>query len=169
LGTGLISTALKKGRAHEGDVRAAVEVMLQLNRPAAEIALRFAVSAMTDITGFGLIGHAREVARASQVSITFDHSRLPILSGALEYSRAGFCAGGLKSNRDFYSGFVRISDSVSPEYKDVLFDPQTSGGLLIFCRPEDADPLRGAFAAENAAITEIGTANSNDPGRIEVL
>jgi selenide,water dikinase len=124
---------------------------------------------VTDITGFGLVGHAREVARASQVSISIDHRRLPILPGALDYSRAGFCAGGLKSNRDFYSGVVRISDSVSPEYRDVLFDPQTSGGLLIFCRPEDADHLRGAFASENIPIAEIGTANPNDPGWIEVL
>src|SRR5437762_10927108 len=120
LGTGLISTALKKGRAAEEHVRSATEVMVELNKRAAETALRFAVDTMTDITGFGLIGHAREVARASQVAISIDHRQLPLLPGALEYSRGGFCAGGLKSNREFYSGLIRIADNVPADYRDVL-------------------------------------------------
>jgi selenide, water dikinase len=168
LGTGLISTALKKGQAKEEHVRSAVEVMVELNKRAAETALRFAVDTMTDITGFGLIGHAREVARASQVAISIDHRQLPLLPGALEYSRAGFCAGGLKSNREFYSGLIRIADSVPADYQDVLFDPQTSGGLLIFCRPEDVDRLREGFASEHLPLHEIGLVNAGNPGWIEV-
>jgi selenide, water dikinase len=168
LGTGLISTALKKGRAHDDHVRSAVKVMVELNKAAAETALRFAVDAMTDITGFGLIGHAREVARASQVSISIDHSRLPILPGASEYSRGGFCAGGLKNNREFYSSSVGMSESVPAEYRDIVFDPQTSGGLLIFCRPEDAERLIDGFAAERMLLAEIGIVNGGNPGWIEV-
>jgi selenide,water dikinase len=168
LGTGLVSTALKKGRAKDEDVRSAVDVMLELNKRAAETALHFAVDTMTDITGFGLIGHAREVARASKVSISMDHRRLPLLPGALEYSRAGFCAGGLKSNREFYAGSIRIADDVPADYRDVLFDPQTSGGLLIFCRPEDADRLREAFASERIPLSEIGVVKAGDPGWIEI-
>jgi selenide,water dikinase len=168
LGTGLISTALKKGQAKEEHVRSAVEVMVELNKRAAETALRSAIDTMTDITGFGLIGHTREVARASQVAISIDHRQLPLLPGALEYSRAGFCAGGLKSNREFYSGLIRIADTVPADYQDVLFDPQTSGGLLIFCRPEDADRLREGFASERLLLNEIGFVKAGDPGWIEV-
>src|SRR5438132_6767303 len=102
LGTGLITTALKREKAAAEHVQAAVMVMSQLNRTAAEICLKFRVDAMTDITGFGLVGHAIEVAKASHISIGIDHRKLPILPGALEYSRAGFCAGGLTSNREFF-------------------------------------------------------------------
>ena len=168
LGTGLISTALKKGEAHAEHVAAAVAVMAELNRKASEIALQFNVDAMTDITGFGLIGHALEVARASKVSISMDHTRLPLLPGALDYSRAGFCAGGLNNNREFYSDSVRISGNVPADYQDILFDPQTSGGLLIFCRPEDGDALRDRFAAERVSVVEIGEAKEANPGWIEI-
>ena len=168
LGTGLISTALKKAQAHDDHVNAAVQVMVELNKRSAETALRFGIDTMTDITGFGLIGHAREVARASQLSISIDHSRLPILPGALEYSRAGFCAGGLKNNREYFSGSARIADRVPNEYRDLVYDPQTSGGLLIFCMPQDADRLREGFASEQLLLAEIGIANGRDPGSIEV-
>jgi len=169
LGTGLISTALKKGRAQPEHVSAAIEVMLELNKRGAEIALRFGINAMTDITGFGLIGHAREVARASCISLSINHSRLPILPGALDYSRAGFYAGGLKSNREFYSGSVRLGENIPAEYQDILFDPQTSGGLLIFCPPEDGDALRDQFAAQRIDLAEIGIAKDSDPGNIEIV
>src|SRR5262249_55298650 len=131
LGTGLISTALKRGKASPEHVQSAVSYMAQLNRTAAEICLRFRVDAMTDITGFGLLGHAIEVARGSHISIRIDHRKLPILPGALEYSREGFCAGGLNSNREFFSNRVSVSDSVPAELQNILFDPQTSGGLLV--------------------------------------
>ena len=169
LGTGLVSTALKKGRAQPDHVSAAIQTMMELNKRGAEVALRVGIDTMTDITGFGLIGHTREVARASGISISIDHTRLPILPGALDYSRAGFCAGGLKSNREFYSGYARFAENIPTDYQDILFDPQTSGGLLIFCRPENSDALRDQFAAGRIALAEIGIAKHGDPGNIEVV
>jgi selenide,water dikinase len=168
LGTGLIATALKKGRAEADHVLRAIEVMSELNKRAAEAALKLNVDTMTDITGFGLVGHASEVARASGVSISIDHAHLPVLPGALEYSRAGFCAGGLKNNREFYSAKTTIHDHVSAEYRDLVFDPQTSGGLLIFCRPEDTDSARRYFADEKITAVEIGVVNEGNPGQIEI-
>jgi selenide,water dikinase len=165
LGTGLITTAIKRGKALPEHVQPAVSAMLQLNRRAAEISLQFRVHAMTDITGFGLAGHASEVAKASQLSIQIDHSSLPLLPGTLDYSREGFCAGGLTSNEQFFGKHVRIPDSIVPELQNVLFDPQTSGGLLIFCHPEDATALLTKLQAEAIAAVEIGV-TSNSTGHL---
>jgi len=157
LGTGLITTALKRGKASPDHLQAAVNVMSQLNRRAGEICLQFRVDAMTDITGFGLVGHAIEVAKASHISLQIDHRKLPLLPGALEYSRAGFCAGGLTSNREFFGARVYISDPVPAEIQNILFDPQTSGGLLVFCHPED-DGLLDSLRAAGIDAVEIGSA-----------
>jgi selenide,water dikinase len=163
LGTGLITTAIKRGKASTEHVDAAVAVMLQLNRRAAEIALEFRVHAMTDITGFGLLGHASEVARASRLSIRINHAKLPVLPGTLAYSQQGFCAGGLTSNEQFFGQYVSIADSVTPDLRNVLFDPQTSGGLLIFCQTEDVEALVDRLRAERIAAVEIGfTSNPSD-------
>jgi selenide,water dikinase len=158
LGTGLITTALKRGKASAAHVNAAIYSMLQLNKWASEISLQFAVDAMTDITGFGLLGHASEVAKASHVTIEIDHRRLPLIDGALDYSRGGFCAGGLTSNREFYSAQVNIRDGVSAEYQDVIYDPQTSGGLLIFSAEDTANALLAALKREHIEAAEVGVA-----------
>jgi selenide,water dikinase len=168
LGTGLITTAIKRGKAKAEHVQAAVTTMLQLNRRAAEISLQFRVDAMTDITGFGLIGHASEVAKASRICIHIDHSHVPLLPGALDYSREGFCAGGLTSNQEFFAPSVSIADSISSEMKNVFFDPQTSGGLLIFCQPQDAATLLTNLNAENIDAVEIGF-TSEQTGRLLTL
>src|SRR5712691_5334827 len=157
LGTGLITTALKREKASPDHVQAAVNVMLQLNRRAAEICLPFRVDAMTDITGFGLAGHAIEVATASHISIQIDHRKLPLLPGALEYSREGFCAGGLTSNREFFGTRVFIPVCSPPEMQNILFDPQTSGGLLIFSHPGDAGNLLDNLRAAGVDAVEIGS------------
>jgi len=156
LGIGLITTAIKRGKVLPEHVTAATAAMLQLNRRAAEIALEFRVHAMTDVTGFGLVGHASEVARASRLSIQIDHRKLPLLPGTLAYSREGFCAGGLISNEQFFGPHAVISGSVAPEMRNVLFDPQTSGGLIIFCDPSDAGPLVKKLEAERISAVEIG-------------
>jgi selenide,water dikinase len=145
LGTGVIATALKRGIAREPDVSAAIASMLTLNREACEEMLRGEVHGCTDVTGFGLIGHAREMALASGVTLEIETSQLRFLPGALEYARAGAIPGGLKNNRDFASCVVEGSERVTREVLDLLYDPQTSGGLLISLPEHDAAKLSRAY------------------------
>ncbi len=168
LGTGLITTALKKDKARPEYVDAALESMARLNRVASEIAVECKVDAMTDVTGFGLIGHALAVAKASSVSIEIDHRRLPLLPGALECSREDFCAGGLVSNRDYFSPMVRVKDEVSAEVVNILFDPQTSGGLLIFCAEKDSATLLQKLLDHGIDAVEIGRALESSTDRLTV-
>lgn len=130
IGTGVISTALKRGIADEAHVRASVESMLTLNREACEQVLSAGAHGCTDVTGFGLIGHAREMALASNVTIEIEAGAVPLLPGALDYARAGAIPGGLKNNREFASCAVELTRELSPELESLLYDPQTSGGLL---------------------------------------
>jgi selenide,water dikinase len=176
LGTGVISTAIKKKAATQSWVDAAVASMTTLNKKAAEVIsggvgpglrpggaeqssaanLRFAVHAMTDVTGFGLIGHSREIALASRVSLRFHANRIPLLEGALECVRAGHIPGGLKANREFAEGVVRYEDGISDEIRAILFDPQTAGGLLISVASEDASELSQALNTAGVPAVEIG-------------
>ena len=134
LGTGVISTALKRGLAQEAHVSASIASMLTLNSAAAEAMEKFEVHAATDITGFGLLGHARELALASGVTLEIEPARVQFLDGALEYARAGAIPAGLKNNRDFVAGCLEGAS----EFEDLLCDPQTSGGLLISISEPDA-------------------------------
>ena len=138
LGTGVIATALKKGIARDSDVEAAVQSMLKLNREACEAMLAFDVHGCTDVTGFGLIGHAREMALASNVTMEIDPRAVQFLPGAVEYARQGAIPGGLKNNREFASSCVEGTS----EFEDLLHDPQTSGGLLIALPEGDATSLQ---------------------------
>jgi selenide,water dikinase len=146
IGTGVIGTALKRGIAGGGHVQAAVDSMLQLNRRACERMLEFDVHGCTDITGFGLIGHAREMACASQVTLEIEVDRVRFLPGALEYARQGAIPGGLKNNREFASCAVETGREIPREIEDLLYDPQTSGGLLISLPERDAALLERALA-----------------------
>jgi selenide, water dikinase len=141
IGTGLITTALKKGIARESDVQAAVDSMLKLNRKTCEAMLAFDVHGCTDVTGFGLIGHAREMALASKVTLEIDPRRIQFLPGALEYARQGAIPGGLNNNREFASSCVELCVEGSLEFEELLYDPQTSGGLLIALPERDAAQL----------------------------
>ena len=143
IGTGVISTALKRGIARETDVEAATQSMLKLNREACEAMLAFDVHGCTDVTGFGLIGHAREMALASKVTIEIDPRAIQFLPGAVEYARQGAIPGGLKNNREFASSCVEGNS----EFDDLLYDPQTSGGLLIALPVTDAALLEAKLAA----------------------
>jgi selenide,water dikinase len=143
IGTGVISTALKKGIAKEEDVAASTQSMLMLNRAACEAMLGFDVHGCTDVTGFGLIGHAREMALASKVTLEIDPHRIQFLPGALEYARLGAVPGGLKNNREFAGPCVEGQS----EFDDLLYDPQTSGGLLITLPERDASGFAQRFPA----------------------
>jgi len=147
LGTGVISTALKRGIAAAEHVEVSIQSMLELNRRACDEMLRFDVHGCTDVTGFGLIGHAREMALASRVTFEIDAGALRFLPGALDYARQGALPGGQKNNREFASCDVETIDpvSVSRETEDLLYDPQTSGGLLIALSEADAAALGQAL------------------------
>jgi selenide,water dikinase len=145
LGTGVISTALKRGMAREADVEASIASMLTLNRKACEAMLRYEVHGCTDVTGFGLMGHAREMAMASGATLEIEVGCLRFLPGALDYARLGAIPGGLKNNREFASCAVETACDLAPEVEDLLYDPQTSGGLLITLPEADATALAGAF------------------------
>jgi selenide, water dikinase len=134
IGTGLITTALKKGIARESDVQAAVDSMLKLNRETCEAMLAFEVHGCTDVTGFGLIGHAREMALASHVTLEIDPRKIQFLPGAVDYARQGAISAGLNNNREFAASCVEGAW----EFEDLLYDPQTSGGLLIALPERDA-------------------------------
>jgi selenide,water dikinase len=164
LGTGVISTALKQGQAQESWVAAAIASMTQLNRDSAEglhaIELEFdddhPVHAVTDVTGFGLLGHAREMAVGSKVSMRIDHERLPYLPGAVDAARAGFASGGLKNNREFLEGCVEFSPKVADEIRTLLYDPQTSGGLLVALASETADAATALLERRGIPARVIG-------------
>jgi selenide,water dikinase len=141
LGTGIISTALKGGMASEEAVRKSVESMVTLNRTASERMRAFAVHACTDITGFGFIGHAMEMVLASQVGMMIQSKDVPIFPEAIEYARLGLIPGGARSNRDFFSCRVDAHPEVPVLLMDLLYDPQTSGGLLISLPSNQADRL----------------------------
>lgn len=156
LGTGIIGTALKKGQASEPAVDAAVESMCTLNRAASEAALKLEVHSATDITGFGLLGHAREMALGSKVSLAIDSSQIEFLPEAEKYSRDGFLPGGLKRNRDFIGDCVEFASGVAEEVRNLLFDPQTSGGLLLSVAAQDASRLLEALRALAIPAQAIG-------------
>ena len=147
IGTGVIATALKRGIAAESDVQAATDSMLTLNRLACEAMLQFDVHGCTDITGFGLIGHAREMALASHVTLEIDSSAVQFLQGAVEYARLGALPGGLNNNRDFASCAVEVTRELVTETENLLYDPQTSGGLLIALPEHDAAQLERVLDA----------------------
>jgi selenide, water dikinase len=147
IGTGVIGTALKRGAAAEPDVQAATESMLTLNRRACEEMLRYDTHGCTDVTGFGLIGHGREMAVASGVTLEVTVDTLQFLPGALEYARQGAIPGGLKNNREFASCAVASERELPREVEDLLYDPQTAGGLLISMAERDAAQFESAFPA----------------------
>jgi selenide,water dikinase len=179
LGTGVISTAIKKGAAKQSWIDAAVASMTTLNKTAAEIVInrqgsgsptsdqrrtsgnrssngQSPVHAMTDVTGFGLIGHAREMAFASNVGLHLRASSIPVLEGALDCVHAGHIPGGLKANRDFTECVVGYEGGIPEDLKTLLFDPQTAGGLLISIAPEKSLDLIQALNSVGVTAVEIG-------------
>jgi selenide,water dikinase len=164
VGTGVIATALKNGQAGAESVDAAVASMTRLNRDAAEVLREIEaaagepspVHAVTDVTGFGVLGHAREIAIGSDVSIEIEFQRVEYLPGALEAAHAGHIAGGLKSNREFLEGCVEFDSSVPEDYRRLLFDPQTSGGLLAAVDAASAPAAIKALEQRGVPARQIG-------------
>jgi selenide,water dikinase len=169
LGTGIIATALKARLASREAEEAAIRVMAALNRAAAEALEGLEVHAVTDITGFGLLGHGLEMARASQVELTIFAGRVPVLSWAREYAAMGLVPGGSHANRRFCEKHLTLDPGVDPVMADLLSDAQTSGGLFIAVAPHHGGELlsrlkeRGVLEA--AIMGEVGGTGA---GRIRV-
>jgi selenide, water dikinase len=160
IGTGVITTALKQGKAEQAWVDAAVKSMTTLNRTAAEIAGKYAgVHAMTDITGFGLMGHGREMAVGSGVTLEIETAAVPVIEGALSAVRIGAIPGGLISNREFAECMVADEEDaeISDELRKLMYDPQTSGGLLISVSREEAGQLLSSLRDAGVAAVQIGS------------
>lgn len=170
IGTGVISTAIKKGEAKPEWIEAATKSMTTLNAKAAEVTIArgYTVHAATDITGFGLIGHLREMAAGSGVSVRINAAAVPVLPGALECVRKGFIPGGLNANRDFAECLVGYEGAVPEEIKTILFDPQTAGGLLLSVAASDAPNLISALQASRVPAVEIGQVLPADKPLIKV-
>ena len=141
LGTGIISTALKKRQATPASTKAAVASMLTLNRDASAIMRQFQVHACSDVTGYGLLGHAQEMASASGVTIVLQSRLLPVLPGAVRLAEQGHLTGGCRRNRDYLTDKVSVADRIRSGLIEVAFDPQTSGGLLIALDETEAPAL----------------------------
>ena len=158
LGTGVISTAIKQGKAEPAWIEAAAKSMTTLNKLAAEAAAELGgdVHGATDITGFGLIGHAREVALASNVSLRIDSAKIPLLAGAVESVRAGCVPAGLKANREFAECVVEFGAKVDEITKTLLFDPQTAGGLLLSISAKASTQFLRAVQNRGGAAIYVG-------------
>ena len=155
LGTGIINTAIKGGLASPEVVQSVTQLMAALNRDAAEIMEVFPVHACTDITGFGLLGHMAEMVLDTGLGIQIKTERIPFIKEALEYAAMGLVPGGTYNNRKFREMMVDMAPSVSPVMQDVLFDPQTSGGLLICVSPESAEAMKSELKKKGMTDTAI--------------
>jgi selenide,water dikinase len=213
IGTGVISTAIKKDKAQQSWIDAAVCSMTTLNRAAADVlgfgattnhvgaealvrpeersssknpaelhsaaqtkasgptraAETWNVHSLTDITGFGLIGHVREMALASDAAVRLNANSVPLLEGAVECVRAGYIPGGLKANRDFAECIVEYKGTIADERKTLLFDPQTAGGLLISLPSQEADRLVSELGAVGLPAARIGEVEASDKPLIRVV
>ena len=141
LGTGVINTAIKGGVASVKVIDKITRLMATLNRDAAEVMKQYSVHACTDITGFGLLGHLAEMVDGSGLGVVLDSKKIPILSEALDYAAMGMLPAGANKNKIFRESMVEFYSSVNPLIRDLLFDPQTSGGLLICIDRDDTDEL----------------------------
>jgi len=166
IGTGVIATAIKFDRAPRAAAAAAVACMVQLNRAAAEALVDLpagAVHACTDVTGFGLIGHATEMARASGVVVVLDVEAVPVLEGALELVERNTPGGG-RTNQQHFGGGLEAAAGLDPRRVQLLYDPQTSGGLLLAIAPEAVPAVLAAFAHAGVTAHAVGSTEGLKPG-----
>ena len=155
VGIGVLTTALKGGLAGEDERELVERVMSTLNRAAAEAARPYRVHACTDITGFAVLGHMLELAQGSDTQVVLDSAAFEFLPGVLDYAAMGILPAGVYRNRRYAEAEVSIADSVPLAVADVLFDPQTSGGLLFSVHPDDADALEAALKAASPAVPAV--------------
>ncbi len=168
LGTGIIATALKHNAAGPDDVAAAIAMMAALNNIAAELMVRLGAHAATDVTGYGLLGHAYEMASGSGVSLKIDFNSLPLLSGALKYATEGHPTGGAGANREYISDKVDLSEQLMAAEIEILYDAQTSGGLLIAFSPQAGAQFVEQARQRGLQVWHIGAVVKQDKSTIIV-
>jgi selenide,water dikinase len=168
IGTGVISTGIKKGRASDSVVAGSVETMLTPGKYAAEAMREFGVKGATDVTGFALLGHTWEMACASKVTIEIDASAVPLLEGALELASEGMLTSGDKTNREYVGADVEIAETVDPNMIKLLFDPQTAGGMLIAIPEDKAGALLTALSKNYTYARVIGRVIPRSPHSVVV-
>lgn len=168
LGTGVITTALKQGVAHPGHVEAAVASMRRLNRDASRLARQAGVHAMTDITGYSLLGHGHEMAHLSGVNLYIQYSTLHWMPGARSYGEQDIFPGGMSRNRTYFEGWIHFDKGIDDVAQQLLFDPQTSGGLLMVVAPDAAEPLRDELTSAGEIAGIIGEVSPGD-GQVFVV
>jgi selenide, water dikinase len=156
LGFGVTTTALKAGQADPTDVSEAVGWMKLLNKTASELALESGVRGGTDITGYSLLGHASELAQASQVRLRFTYSRIPFIRGARGYAEAWTFPGGASDNRLYFGRQVQFAHEIGEPSQMLLFDPQTSGGLLLAVPPKALEPMLARAAQLGQVLWPVG-------------
>jgi selenide,water dikinase len=167
LGFGLTTTALKQDKADPSDVEEATAWMSKLNRIASELALEIELTAGTDVTGFGLLGHGMEMANASGLALEIEYHRVPFLKGAAKYAAQRAFAGGLLDNQSYFGPGVQFAGSVGSDQRKMLFDPQTSGGLLLGVPPDRVDRLIQRAGEMQQPMWVIGTARHGSGIRVE--
>ena len=161
LGTGIVTTALKKGKASEESVKEAVKWMTTLNAAASLVARKHPVHACSDVTGFGILGHALEMASGSGITLIIESAKLPLLRGAPRLAEKGYITGGCKRNQEYLSDKITIEKSIRPGFVEVALDPQTSGGLLIAIAKRHAPQLIEELQSAGVThATEVGYATS---------
>jgi selenide,water dikinase len=156
LGFGVTTTALKQQKAYEQDVLEAITWMKQLNKTASQLANEFGLQGGTDITGYSLLGHGMEMAEASGVSLQFNFERIPFISGARKYAEQGIFPGGAFDNKKHFESNVKFSESIDEPNQMLLFDPQTSGGLLLGVSRDKVDHFLGRAREAKQAAWVIG-------------
>jgi selenide,water dikinase len=170
LGTGILMTAFKRDQLPIDQYDAAIRIMAELNAVTSSAMLQYEVHSATDVTGFGLAGHSSQMAEASGVTLVFEESDLPLLPGAIELCRAGMIPGGGKRNQEYFGPKVKIAEEISEEMAAMVFDPQTSGGLLISLPAAQALRLLAdlqALGNRDAAV--VGRVESARPQSIEIV
>ena len=169
LGIGVITTAIKEQVAGEEAVSAALKSMRTLNRAARDAAASVGPHACTDVTGFGLLGHLYQMLRASGATAQVIAGQVPLLTGALELARQGISPGGTERNKNYFGGFVSVAPNVEAAIAELLFDPQTSGGLLLSVAGDKAEAMLHAMAAQGVPASIIGKVTEASAGRVEVV
>ncbi len=164
LGTGVLVSGHRQGRTSETDLASAIDSMRTLNRAASEVLVEAGLSAATDVTGFGLLGHGLEMARASGTRFVFDTAALPALPGALDLARAGVETGGAAHNRRFVAPSLTVADGIAPELVTLAHDPQTSGGLLAAVPPDQVDSVEAALDLAGHERWWIGQVEAGEQG-----